>query len=194
MLEIFGIEKPRTGHAPHLRLFPDWLGERRAMLRLAEYPHPGASWRSGAGSTIVMVENAETFGVLHEILDEFRPSGVRELIFSSGNALARPIDDNFERIVYFGDWDADGLAILLRLRELDVRVVAWVAAYRRLIQFKEVVGFSPRARTLQEEGLLRIFPPDLLPAARDLCTRPRLIPQEWLGLEEMRFLIPSLAT
>ena len=193
MLEIFGVEKARPGCRSELALFPDWLGGARALLRVREYAHPAGSFVTGTGGgTVVMVENSETFSALREVLVEAPVPAVRELVFGSGNALARAFDNSFERLVYFGDWDLDGLAILCRLALADPRVVPWTAAYRRLLTFAPVEGHRPRGRNLAWESIDRLFPRDLVAAARRLAEEPRAIPQEWLGLAELRKLRASL--
>ena len=189
MLEIFGVEKARPGCKRELALFPAWLGGARAILRLRDYVHPAGSFVTGSsGGTVVMVENSESFSALREVLVEAPVSGLRELVFGSGNALARAFDDSFDRLVYFGDWDLDGLAILCRLARAERRVVPWTAAYRRLLTFAPVECHRPRRRSLDWETVDRLLPRDLAVAARGLAEEPRTIPQEWLGLAELRKL------
>ncbi|HRI53912.1 MAG TPA: DUF2220 family protein [Pseudomonadota bacterium] len=195
MLEIFGIDKPRPGLAPHLQHFPQWLGERQGLLNLWHYEHPGGSWHGSAnGRVVIMIENAETFCVLARLLDAQPVPAVRELLFGSGNALARPLSDDYDRLIYFGDWDLAGLAALLRLRAADPRVRPWLAAYRRLLTFPAVHGYRPRPQSLAEEGLNSLFPPELAALAKELRAAPRLIPQEWLGFAELKALLPSLSS
>jgi hypothetical protein len=193
MLEIFGIEKPRRGHAGHLELFPEWMKEAGSLLKLWPYEHPAGSWVTGQpGRTILMVENAETFCVLCQVLRESPVQQIGEVVFGSGNALARSSAFEPTQILYFGDWDLDGLAILLRLSSEDERVIPWFAAYHRLLEFAPVSGFRPRPRTLQSSEVAGVLSGDLLSAAHLLQREPRCIPQEWLGLEEMRRLCAGL--
>lgn len=195
MLEIFGIDKPRPGLAPHLQHFPEWLGERQRLLHLWHYEHPGGSWHGAPnGRVVIMIENAETFCVLARLLDAQPAPAVRELLFGSGNALARPLRDDYDRLIYFGDWDLAGLAALLRLRATDPRVRPWLAAYRRLLTFPAVHGYRPRSQSLAEEGLNALFPPELAALVKELRSAPRLIPQEWLGFAELRAILPSLSS
>lgn len=65
--------------------------------------------------------------------------------FGSGNAPARPLSDDYDRLICFGDRDLAGLAALLRLRAADPRVQPWLAAYRRLLTFPAVHGYRSGA-------------------------------------------------
>ncbi|MGC4120495.1 MAG: DUF2220 family protein [Myxococcales bacterium] len=193
MLEIFGIDKPRRRHAAHLDLFPDWLKGAQTLLNLWPYAHPSGSWVTGQpGKTVLMVENAETFCVLCQVLRESPVRQIGEVVFGSGNALARPSAVEPKRILYYGDWDLDGLGSLLRLAAEDPRVEPWSAAYWRLLEFAPVRDFRPRSRRLNRSALAAVLPGDLLAAALELQQTPRSIPQEWLGLDEMRRLCLGL--
>lgn len=81
--------------------------------------HPPFVWRAvGAGSLLLVVENQATFDSLSRVLPGDGPVGM--LAYGAGNhftasvasatGLPRPVD----RIVYFGDVDAQGLAIPVR--------------------------------------------------------------------------------
>ncbi|MFC9228453.1 Wadjet anti-phage system protein JetD domain-containing protein [Streptomyces decoyicus] len=94
--------------------------ERLRLEQLATYrePPPLTYRRLGNGGTVLVVENSDTYATLQYLLTP-SPGPVGHIAFGSGRAFEASVATLKEvpavrRILYYGDLDADGLAIPAR--------------------------------------------------------------------------------
>jgi hypothetical protein len=93
---------------------------RLTLEQLATYrePPPLAYRRLGDGDTLLVVENSDTFATLRSLLKS-APGNTGFIAFGSGRAFEASIETvaelpNVNRITYYGDLDAEGIAIPAR--------------------------------------------------------------------------------
>ncbi len=93
---------------------------RLTLDQLATYrqPPPLAHHRVGDGDTLLVVENSDTYATFHDLLTK-QPNRTRLTAFGSGRSFEASVSrvrelPSIHRILYYGDLDADGLAIPAR--------------------------------------------------------------------------------
>lgn len=93
---------------------------RLTLEQLATFrePPPLAHHRLGDGDTLLVVENSDTYATLRHLLQP-APGRVGYIAFGSGRAFEASVENVTElpgvrRIVYYGDLDAEGIAIPAR--------------------------------------------------------------------------------
>ncbi|MFC9454458.1 Wadjet anti-phage system protein JetD domain-containing protein [Streptomyces sp. NPDC056983] len=93
---------------------------RLTLEQLATYrePPPLAHHKLGDGNTLLVVENSDTYATLRNLLIP-SPGNIGYIAFGSGRAFEASVENITElagihRIVYYGDLDAEGIAIPAR--------------------------------------------------------------------------------
>ncbi|MEV6437659.1 MULTISPECIES: Wadjet anti-phage system protein JetD domain-containing protein [Streptomyces griseus group] len=93
---------------------------RLTLGQLATYrePPPLAHRRLGDGDTVLVVENSDTYATLRHLLEP-APGRIGYIAFGSGRAFEASVENitafpGVRRIVYYGDLDAEGIAIPVR--------------------------------------------------------------------------------
>jgi hypothetical protein len=156
--------------------------------------HPPFVWReAGTGSVLLVVENQATFDSLSRVLPDDAPVGV--LAYGAGNHftasvasatdLPRPVD----RISYFGDVDAQGLAIPVRAGMVAAtmglpRIEPAGALYELLfVHGRPAVHGGGPIDALAADNRVAWLPAHLRSAAARLLGEGKRLAQEWVGLE-----------
>lgn len=93
---------------------------RLTLEQLATYrePPPLAHRKLGDGDTVLVVENSDTYATLRNLLEP-APGRIGYIAFGSGRAFEASVENiaelaDIRRIVYYGDLDAEGIAIPAR--------------------------------------------------------------------------------
>jgi hypothetical protein len=160
--------------------------------------HPPFVWRAvGAGSLLLVVENQATFDSLSRVLPGDGPVGM--LAYGAGNhftasvASATGLARSVDRIVYFGDVDAQGLAIPVRASMVAAAMgLPPIEPAGALYELLFVHG-RPAAHgggpmdALAAGNRVAWLPADLRSAAARLLGEGRRLAQEWVGLELLEF-------
>ena len=166
-----------------------------ALLRAEVVAEPFACTRLGDAPLLLVAENATTYRSLVAALPSRGPVGVvafgRGWQFCSSIASLVELDPPVNRVMYFGDLDADGLRIAVQAAAVaratklpDVEPA--VALYRLLV----AVGRPQPGRSDQrplsdgEAGrLVAWLPDDLRQPVTDMLVSGRRLAQEWVGHE-----------
>ncbi|MEU7731308.1 Wadjet anti-phage system protein JetD domain-containing protein [Streptomyces sp. NPDC040724] len=161
--------------------------ERLSLERLATYrqPPPLTYRQIGNGNTLLVVENSDTFASLHNLLTP-SPGGIGFIAFGSGRAFEASVENirelpNINRIIYYGDLDAEGLAIPARAsigatqRGL-VPVEPSTELYRLLLDQDPTPGESIADH--KAHALVAWLPPELRAAAHSVLTTGKRVAQE----------------
>ncbi|MEU9028126.1 Wadjet anti-phage system protein JetD domain-containing protein [Streptomyces sp. NPDC048383] len=161
--------------------------ERLSLDQLATYrePPPLTYRQLGNGDTLLVAENSDTFATLRSLLTP-SPGNIGSIAFGSGRAFEASVENIRElpaisHINYYGDLDAEGLAIPARASIAATQrglppIEPATELYRLLLGRDatpgECIG-DHRANTLVEW-----LPPDLRPSAHGILTTGRRIAQE----------------
>ena len=165
----------------------------RELLRVERVFDPFAITRIGAGSLLLVVENATTYRTLCRHLS--REGNTAVVGFGGGWQLparigfAADLDPPVTQIRYFGDLDQGGLRIPLKAdaqaRTLGLPPVHPAAGlYRLLLQHGKASPRPTRAvSSSAARDLVSWLPTDLRTPTIDLLTSGRRIAQEWIGTD-----------
>ncbi|MET8208360.1 Wadjet anti-phage system protein JetD domain-containing protein [Streptomyces sp. NPDC005373] len=160
---------------------------RLTLEQLATYrePPPLAYHRLGDGDSVLVVENSDTYATLRDLLKP-APGRVGYIAFGSGRAFEASVENitelsDIHRIIYYGDLDAEGIAIPARASINGVQhglppIEPATGLYRLLLAHEPNAGdiiASDRAHSLTAW-----LPEDLRQAAHALLTKGQRIAQE----------------
>lgn len=148
-------------------------------------PPPLAYRLLGDGDTLLVAENSDTYATLRDLLTP-NPGRTRAVAFGSGRAFEASIEtvkeiQGIQRIVYYGDLDAEGLAIPARASVTATQcglpsVEPASALYDLLLSHTTTPGqpvTDERAHTLTTW-----LPPSLRQRTHEVLTSGRRIAQE----------------
>jgi hypothetical protein len=115
-IEIFGDEKQLEALLATSLFAPGRL--TLDALHSFRLPIPLAIRHIGPSSTVLVVENSDTFHSLHSVLQSI-PTDIGHLAYGAGSAFESAVADlqhleKVDQIRYFGDLDGNGLAIPAR--------------------------------------------------------------------------------
>jgi hypothetical protein len=199
--EILGDEKGFDA-ALRTELFgPGRLSLEVLSARLT--PPPLAVRSVGDGSVLLVAENAATYDSLVLTLAEHPGEHhIGWVGFGGGEAFAQTVASvphvapGCSRIVYFGDLDVRGLAIPAAAREAmryssvipaalpDVEPA--IALYRMLLESADHAHAASAVAALRAKELSAWLPVELRTAASSALVRGVRIPQECVGLSQLR--------
>ncbi|MDJ0467105.1 Wadjet anti-phage system protein JetD domain-containing protein [Streptomyces sp. H27-C3] len=167
---------------------------RLTLEQLATYrePPPLAHHRLGDGDTLLVVENSDTYATLRNLL---KPSSGRigYIAFGSGRAFEASVENITElpgirRIVYYGDLDAEGIAIPARASingaQHGLPPVEPAAGLYRLLLAHEPTGGDIIDST-KAHGLAAWLPEGLRQAAHAALTNGQRHAQEATNRREL---------
>lgn len=167
---------------------------RLTLDQLAAYrePPPLAHRRLGNGDTMLVVENSDTYATLRALLKP-APGRIRYIAFGSGRAFEASVENiaelpDIHRIVYYGDLDADGIAIPARASINGAQhglppIEPAAALYRLLLAHEPTAGdiiASERAHSLTAW-----LPEEHRQAAHALLTKGQRLAQEATNRNEL---------
>ncbi|MET8590395.1 Wadjet anti-phage system protein JetD domain-containing protein [Streptomyces sp. NPDC005078] len=167
---------------------------RLTLKQLATYrePPPLAHRRLGDGDTMLVVENSDTYATLRNLLKP-APGRIGYIAFGSGRAFEASVENTTElpgihRIVYYGDLDAEGIAIPARASINGVQhglppIEPATGLYRLLLAHEPTAGdiiANERATSLTTW-----LPEELQQAAHALLTKGQRIAQEATNRNEL---------
>lgn len=146
-LEIFGDEKQLEALLGTSLFAPGRLS--LAMLCSFRLPIPLATRRIGPTPTVLVIENSDTFHSMHAVL-RTDPGGIGHLAYGAGSAFESAVADlqhldQIERIYYFGDLDANGLAIPARA-SVTAQESGLPAVEPADALYKALLDLAPRAK------------------------------------------------
>ncbi|MET8453157.1 Wadjet anti-phage system protein JetD domain-containing protein [Streptomyces sp. NPDC005209] len=160
---------------------------RLTLDQLATYrqPPPLAHHQVGDGDTLLVVENSDTYATLHDLLAK-QPGRTRFIAFGAGRSFEASVSrltelSGIHRILYYGDLDADGLAIPARASLTALQhglppIEPATDLYRLLL------GHTPTASALvaddRAQTLTAWLPAPLSTQAHDLLTVGQRLAQE----------------
>ncbi|MFE0087632.1 Wadjet anti-phage system protein JetD domain-containing protein [Streptomyces sp. NPDC058991] len=161
--------------------------ERLTLDQLATYrqPPPLAHHQVGDGDTLLVVENSDTYATLHNLLAK-QPGRTRFIAFGAGRSFEASVSrltelSGIHRILYYGDLDADGLAIPARASLTALQhglppIEPAADLYRLLL------GHTPTPSALVDDDraqtLTAWLPAPLSTQAHDLLTAGQRLAQE----------------
>lgn len=192
--EIFGDEK-RLDTLLATSLFAP---ERLTLEQLAAFrePPPLAHCRLGAGHTLLVAENSDTYGTLRRLLLP-DPGPIGYLAFGSGRAIEASIAtaselSSIRRILYYGDLDADGLSIPARASATAVQqglppIEPASSLYRTLLD--RYGNRATKAAYIDDQRarlLVSWLPATCREQARDLLVSGQRIAQEALNRNDLK--------
>ncbi|MFE6555178.1 Wadjet anti-phage system protein JetD domain-containing protein [Streptomyces sp. NPDC057746] len=167
---------------------------RLTLEQLATYrePPPLTYRRLGDGDTVLVVENSDTYATLRDLLKP-APGRIGYIAFGSGRAFEASVEniaelDGIHRIVYYGDLDAEGIAIPARASINSVQhglppIDPATGLYRLLLAHEPTGGdiiASDRAHSLTAW-----LPGELQQAAHALLTKGQRLAQEATNRNEL---------
>ena len=167
---------------------------RLTLEQLATYrePPPLAHRRLGDGNTLLVVENSDTFATLRKLLAP-APGRIGYIAFGSGRAFEASVENITElpgihRIVYYGDLDAEGIAIPARASINGAQhglppIEPATALYHLLLAHEPTAGdtiANERARILTAW-----LPEELRQGANALLTKGQRLAQEATNRNEL---------
>jgi hypothetical protein len=198
--ELFGDEKRLEAFlASRFCLAGGLRAEDLRAYRVVE-PFVMTAFDAAAAHAIAL-ENLATYDSVARAVAARPPGAPRPaaVIFGSGNQLARTCASIPERLprvrtlVYFGDLDAEGLAIPLGVRRAlapGVRVVPWTAAYEALLGRRRAPVEPVEAS--RAESLSAFFEPgELRVRAAELLVEGSRLAQEAVSRPELERLLPG---
>ncbi|WP_371787539.1 Wadjet anti-phage system protein JetD domain-containing protein [Streptomyces albidoflavus] len=167
---------------------------RLTLEQLSTYrePPPLAHRRLSDGDTMLVVENSDTYATLHNLL-KAAPGPIGYIAFGSGRAFEASVENiadlpGIHRIVYYGDLDAEGIAIPARASINGVQhglppIEPATGLYRLLLAREPNAGdiiANDRAHSLTAW-----LPEELRQAAHVLLTKGQRIAQEATNRNEL---------
>lgn len=167
---------------------------RLTLEQLATYrePPPLAYRRIGEGDTMLVVENSDTYATLRDLLKP-APGRIGYIAFGSGRAFEASVEsiaelDGIRRIVYYGDLDAEGIAIPARASFNGVQhglppIEPATGLYRLLLAHEPTTGdiiASDRAHSLTAW-----LPGELRQAVHALLAKGQRLAQEATNRNEL---------
>ncbi|MFJ5531003.1 Wadjet anti-phage system protein JetD domain-containing protein [Streptomyces sp. NPDC093261] len=160
---------------------------RLTLDQLATYrqPPPLAHHQVGDGDTLLVVENSDTYATLHDLIAK-QPGRIRFIAFGAGRSFEASVSrltelSGIHRIFYYGDLDADGLAIPARASLTALQhglppIEPATDLYRLLL------GHTPTPSALvaddRAQTLTAWLPAPLSTQAHDLLTAGQRLAQE----------------
>ncbi|MFE1291775.1 Wadjet anti-phage system protein JetD domain-containing protein [Streptomyces sp. NPDC058751] len=167
---------------------------RLTLEQLATYrePPPLAYRRLGDGDTVLVAENSDTYATLRDLLKP-DPGRIGYVAFGSGRAFEASVENIAElsgihRIVYYGDLDAEGIAIPARASINGVQhglppIEPATALYRLLLAHESTA--SDIITSERAHNLTAWLPEELRQAANALLTKGQRIAQEATNRNEL---------
>ncbi|MFG2153141.1 Wadjet anti-phage system protein JetD domain-containing protein [[Kitasatospora] papulosa] len=167
---------------------------RLTLNQLATYrePPPLAHHRLGDGDTVLVVENSDTYATLRNLLKP-APGSMGYIAFGSGRAFEASVENiaklpDIHRIVYYGDLDAEGIAIPARASINGAQhglppIEPAASLYRLLLAHEPTAGdviANERAHSLTAW-----LPVELRQAAYALLTKGQRLAQEATNRNEL---------
>ncbi|MEU6372137.1 Wadjet anti-phage system protein JetD domain-containing protein [Streptomyces sp. NPDC046909] len=168
---------------------------RLTLEQLATYrePPPLAHRRLGDGDTLLVVENSDTYATLRSLLEP-APGRIGYIAFGSGRAFEASVENiteltDIHRIVYYGDLDAEGIAIPARASINGARhglppIEPATALYRLLLAHEPTAGDT--IANERATSLTAWLPEELRQAAHALLTKGERLAQEATNRNELR--------
>ncbi|MCX4884663.1 Wadjet anti-phage system protein JetD domain-containing protein [Streptomyces sp. NBC_00847] len=168
---------------------------RLTLDQLATYrePPPLAYRRLGDGDTVLVVENSDTYATLRDLLTP-DPGHVGYIAFGAGRAFEASVENLAElagihRIVYYGDLDAEGIAIPARASINGLQhglppIEPATGLYRLLLSHEATAGdiiADDRA-----QSLVAWLPEELQQSAHTLLAQGQRLAQEATNRNELR--------
>ncbi|WP_330316546.1 Wadjet anti-phage system protein JetD domain-containing protein [Streptomyces platensis] len=167
---------------------------RLTLEQLATYrePPPLAHRRLGDGDTVLVVENSDTYATLRHLLEP-APGRIGYIAFGSGRAFEASVENvadfpDIHRIVYYGDLDAEGIAIPARASINGTQlglppIEPAIALYRLLLAHEPTVGETVDSE--RADNLTAWIPGELKPAVHTLLTKGLRLAQEATSRNEL---------
>ncbi|MET9664970.1 Wadjet anti-phage system protein JetD domain-containing protein [Streptomyces sp. NPDC006475] len=167
---------------------------RLTLEQLATYrePPPLAHRRLGDGDTVLVVENSDTYATLYDLLKN-DPGRIGHIAFGSGRAFEASVENiaelsDIHRIVYYGDLDAEGIAIPARASINGVQhglppIEPATGLYRLLLAHEPTA--SDIIASDRAHSLTAWLPGELRQAAHDLLTKGQRLAQEATNRNEL---------
>ncbi|MEU6988014.1 Wadjet anti-phage system protein JetD domain-containing protein [Streptomyces sp. NPDC046324] len=167
---------------------------RLSLEQLATYrePPPLAHHRLGNGDTMLVVENSDTYATLRELLKP-APGRIGYIAFGSGRAFEASVENIAElpgihRIVYYGDLDAEGIAIPARASINGAQhglppIEPAAALYRLLFAHEPTAGDIIAGE--RAHSLTAWLPKELRQEAHTLLTKGQRLAQEATNRNEL---------
>ncbi|WP_406326837.1 Wadjet anti-phage system protein JetD domain-containing protein [Streptomyces sp. NBC_00203] len=167
---------------------------RLTLEQLATYrePPPLAHRRLGNGDTVLVVENSDTYATLRHLLEP-APGRIGYIAFGSGRAFEASVENiaefpDIHRIVYYGDLDAEGIAIPARASINGTPhglppIEPATALYRLLLAHQPTVGDIVDIE--RAHNLTAWIPGELQPAVHTLLTKGLRLAQEATSRNEL---------
>ncbi|MFI5751039.1 Wadjet anti-phage system protein JetD domain-containing protein [Streptomyces sp. NPDC051644] len=167
---------------------------RLTLEQLATYrePPPLAHRRLGNGDTMLVVENSDTYATLRDLLKP-APGRIGYIAFGSGRAFEASVENiaelpDIHRIVYYGDLDADGIAIPARASINGAQrglppIEPAATLYRLLLAHEPTAGEIIAGE--RATSLTTWLPQELQQAAHALLTKGQRLAQEATNRNEL---------
>lgn len=197
--QIFGDEKRLESLLATSLFAPGRLSLE--MLHSYRQPIPLATRTIGEAPTVLVVENSDTFHSLEAVLRS-EPGPIGHLAYGAGQAFESAVADlqtlsAVERIWYFGDLDANGLAIPARAsvtaQALGLPAVEPAARLYAALLEREPGG-GATVDTDRAADLTAWLPPSLSTQAQALLESGRRLAQEALNRIELQQLLETATT
>ncbi|MFE4331384.1 Wadjet anti-phage system protein JetD domain-containing protein [Streptomyces sp. NPDC056831] len=167
---------------------------RLTLDQLATYrePPPLAHHRLSDGDSMLVVENSDTYATLRHLLIP-APGRIGYIAFGSGRAFEASVENIAEipgirRIIYYGDLDAEGIAIPARASINGIQhglppIEPATVLYRLLLAHEPTVGdIIANDRAL---SLVEWLPEELRQAAHTLLSKGQRLAQEATNRNEL---------
>ncbi|WP_335990035.1 Wadjet anti-phage system protein JetD domain-containing protein [Glycomyces sp. MUSA5-2] len=192
-VEIFGDEKRLEALLPTSLFAPGRL--TLTTLCTFRLPVPLAIRRIGGTPTVLVAENSDTFHSLHDVLRP-DPGLFGYLAYGGGSAFESAVADlrhlgQIGRIFYFGDLDANGLAIPARA-SVTAQDIGLPPVEPASFLYRNLLTRTPTAGARVERGraadLASWLETDQQSAVQDLLEQGRRLAQEALGRSHLRRL------
>ncbi|MEU1535268.1 Wadjet anti-phage system protein JetD domain-containing protein [Streptomyces fagopyri] len=167
---------------------------RLTLEQLATYrePPPLAYRRLGGGDTVLVVENSDTYATLRDLLKPV-PGRIGYVAFGSGRAFEASVEciaelSDIHRIVYYGDLDAEGIAIPARAsingEQHGLPPIEPATGLYRLLLAHESTA-SDIIASDRAHNLTAWLPKELRQAAHALLTKGQRVAQEATNRNEL---------
>lgn len=188
--EIFGDEKRLETLLTTSLFAPGRLTLN--TLRCQRLPVPLAVRTTSDHTTLLVVENSDTFHSLWRIFKE-RPGTIGHLAYGSGKAFESAVADianlsKIERILYFGDLDPAGLSIPKRASH-TATALGLPAIEPATVLYTELLKHQPNASQAIDhdhaERLAQWLPQDLRASTLDYLCKGKRIAQEALNYDHL---------
>lgn len=188
--EIFGDEKRLETLLPTSLFAPGRLTLN--TLRCQRLPVPLAVRKTSGHTTLLVVENSDTFHSLGRILKD-RPGTIGHLAYGSGKAFESAVADianlpAIKRILYFGDLDPAGLSIPERASHTAMNL-GLPSIEPAALLYTELLKLQPNPTQVidhdQAERLAQWLPQELRASTIDYFCTGRRIAQEALNYDHL---------